>query len=529
MKLSDDLEKLLVSFQELMDESNDLVRENTKNKTLVKEKEAELVEQSSKCEQLEKDLRQQQELLEIVHKQLVLIPELKSEIEKQNTAMAQLESRLEHKDQDIAKLKQKHLNDLNFLRMEIEDDRLKSREAENRRIMDLEEFYKEAQVAEVASLMKKVEREKQSLTEVLNKKEEELRNISTEHEEELEKLKVQLAAAKNKENSSSPSAFGSEFYRKKILAMQEHYENQIQELIDSRDLPVNLASEQQVPPPKSSPKTHGVLASKPTVPSSPTPSWFGPSPEMDEFDQMAADVDNFFKAAPTSKSKPTSTSKNQEPRQPALKKKKVTFRLSSSQNAKVTQKENGNVGHAVGSEEMEIAEASSSFFSTPTNRNKRRDPTTTGFQFLPSSTPKSGRTPLNENFWNSIITEESSPSSPFFSDVSVSRVSPKKTSTVTSAFSQFQEPMASSFSRSIPSHSTVNNNSSFVNSKPQTKFKFSNINRSQSGNAGDFGSFRMTNTNSSSGGGSGDASADPKDNRGMKRKLFREKFGPQEM
>merc|ERR1719443_2897285 len=139
MKLSDDLEKLLCSFQELMDESNDLERENAKNKTLVKEKEAELLEQSSKCEQLEKDLRQQQELLEIVHKQLVLIPELKSEIEKQNTAMAQLESRLELKDQDISKLKQKHLNDLNFLRMEIEDERLKSREAENRRIMDLEE------------------------------------------------------------------------------------------------------------------------------------------------------------------------------------------------------------------------------------------------------------------------------------------------------------------------------------------------------------------------------------------------------
>ena len=453
MNLSEDLEKLLCSFQELMDESNDLERENTKNKTLLKEKEAELVEQTSKCEQIEKDLRQQQELLEIVHKQLVLIPELKSEMEKQNTAMARVESRLEHKDQEITKMKQKHLNDLNFLRMEIEEERLKSREAENRRIMDLEEFYKEAQVAEVASLMKTVEREKKSLSELLNTKEEEFRNISTEHEEELEKLKVQLAAAKNKENSSSPSAFGSEFYRKKILAMQEHYENQIQELIDSK----------QASSPKSAPKSHGVLTSTPMVHSKPAPI-FSPSPDIDEFDQMAVDSDKFFKAAPISK--PTSASKNKEPRQPTLKKKKVTFRLSSSQNTKVTQKENGNDDHAV-----------SSFFSTPTKRNKRRDPSTTGFQFLPSSTPKSGRThggPLNANFWNS-ITEDSSP----FADVSFSRVSPKKTSTVTSAFSQFQAPTASSFSRSNPSPSTVNNNSSFVNSKPQSKFKFSNINRSQ--------------------------------------------------
>ena len=42
--------------------------------------------------------------------------------------------------------------------------------------------------AEVASLVKKVDRVKHSLTELRNRKEEELRNISTEHEEELEKL-----------------------------------------------------------------------------------------------------------------------------------------------------------------------------------------------------------------------------------------------------------------------------------------------------------------------------------------------------
>ena len=44
-----------------------------------------------------------------------------------------------------------------------------------------------------------------------------------------------------------------------------------------------------------------------------------------------------------------------------------------------------------------------------------------------------------------------------------------------------------------------------------------------------YGSFRVADTNSASGGGSGDASADPQDNKGMKRKLSREKFGPQEL
>ena len=70
MKLSDDLEKLLCSFQDLMEESSVLVTENEKNKTLLKEKFAELAEQSAKCEQLEKNQKLQHELLELVHQQL---------------------------------------------------------------------------------------------------------------------------------------------------------------------------------------------------------------------------------------------------------------------------------------------------------------------------------------------------------------------------------------------------------------------------------------------------------------------------
>ena len=80
--------------------------------------------------------------------------------------------------------------------------------------------------------MKKVDRVKHSLTELRNRKEEELRNISTEHEEELEKLKVQLAAVKNKEKSLFLSAFSSEFYRKKILAIQEYYASQTDSVVD---------------------------------------------------------------------------------------------------------------------------------------------------------------------------------------------------------------------------------------------------------------------------------------------------------
>ena len=477
MKLSDDLEKLLCSFQDLMEESSVLVTENEKNKTLLKEKFAELAEQSAKCEQLEKNQKLQHELLELVHQQLSLIPELKSDIEKLNADISKLESRLEDKEQEMAKLKQKHLNDLNFLRLEIEQERLKSREAENKRVMDLEEFYKQAQVAEVSSLTKRIEREKQSLAELLNRKDEELRNITTGHEEELEKLRIQLVAAKNKENSSSPSAFGSEFYRKKILAMQEHYENQIQELADFK-LPAP-SSEKKDSPLKSALKTHGGPTSNPVMPSSP----MNIPDNVDEFDLMAAGSSSslkhkVFKAPSTSE--PTLAAS--EPPRSASKKKRVTFRLSSSQKDKDKVNQRDNAGSNA---EIPIPEQSSHSSSTPTNRNKRRD-TMAGFQFQfpPASTPKASTSrtpgsggPLNEDFWNS-ITEESTP----FVDVSFSRVSPKKTSTVTSAFSQHhsQSPVASSFFRSIPSHSSRNNKSSFVDSKPlKSKFKFPNISQPQ--------------------------------------------------
>ena len=454
MKLSDDLEKLLLSFQDLMAESKELVTENEKNKALVKEKKAELTEKAAKCEQLERNLKQQQELLELYSQQLKLIPELKSDNEKLNTDICQLESRLEHKEQEMAKLKQKHLDDLNFLRLEIEEERVKSREAENKRLMELEEFYKQAQVAEVSSLTKRIEREKQSLIELLERKEEQLRNIATEHQEELEKLRIQLVAAKTKENSSSPSAFSSEFYRKKILAMQEHYENQIQELVDSK-LP-EKSSKQQVSPPKSPLKTH----STPLIPS--TPMTVPISDDLDEFDQMAERSgdslkDKVFKA-PTASELP-----------PANKKKRVTFRLSSSQNDRENLREN------VGSTAAEIPEQSYHSFSTPTNRNKRKG-TQAGFPY-PVPTLKSSKSripapggPLNEDFWSSLNKE-----SPPFMDVSFSRVSPKKTSIVTSAFSQFHPPSQVAQSFSIPS----SNNSSFIKGKPQNKFKFSNISRPQ--------------------------------------------------
>ena len=46
----------------------------------------------------------------------------------------------------MARLQKKHHDDLIFLKQEIEEERVKGREAENKRILDLEEFFKQAQV-----------------------------------------------------------------------------------------------------------------------------------------------------------------------------------------------------------------------------------------------------------------------------------------------------------------------------------------------------------------------------------------------
>ena len=65
--------------------------------------------------------------------------------------------------------------------------------------------------------------------EQLKTAEEELKRVKAEQEGELEMMRVQIVSAKGKANQAVPNS--SEIYRKKMMAMQEHYENQIQELI----------------------------------------------------------------------------------------------------------------------------------------------------------------------------------------------------------------------------------------------------------------------------------------------------------
>ena len=245
VKLDEDLEDVIVHFHKIMKEGEFILEENTKLKIENERKDKQLVENRMQIEKLENDLRKKHELLTLVHNQLSVIPELKELNEKQRIENYKIEKKVQLKEEEIGKLKSKHIEDLNSLREFIEEEKAKSRLEENKRMTDLEEFFKEAQSTELSSLMRKAEREKEDLSDQLLKKDEEIARLKTEHEEEIEKLKVELVAAKSKE-TAAPTAIGSEFYRKKISALQSHYEKQIQDLEAS--LKSSGGSSNQSPP-----------------------------------------------------------------------------------------------------------------------------------------------------------------------------------------------------------------------------------------------------------------------------------------
>ena len=311
-------------------------------------------------------------------------------------------------------------------------------------------------MSETSSLMEKVEQEKQLMTELLNRKDEELKNIGAEHEGELEKLRVQLLAAKKSKDSNSPSSFGAEFYRKKILAMQKHYENQIHELMTS---------------------SHPAISPSKSVKSSPSTS--KDIPNVTKIDKMAAAAgarsslrDRFKSKTPAMSSETQNTAMNNAA-EPALKKKKVSFKLSSFQTAKLEKKEKN--------EEFEFKE---NFHTPTTSRNKRRGHFQTPSKVSSSSTTQSGSGaagkssggPLNEDFWTSISAEKDS--SPF-SDVFFSRVSPKKTQNLTQSSYSSHVTTPTPFHQALTQSSSGRNCSGPAKSKTPARFKFTDIPETQ--------------------------------------------------
>merc|ERR1719419_2113018 len=131
---------------------------------------------------------------------------------------------------------------------------------ESKRVQELEDFYKQAQSTEFSSLVKKMESEKKLLLDQLEDKNEVIKSLNADHRKEIEKLKVQLYAAKMTDVEASSNSLSAEFYRKKILSLQEHYEKQINEL-------AGTCNSIGIQPPSPTPKTPRKLIS--LIPKSP--------------------------------------------------------------------------------------------------------------------------------------------------------------------------------------------------------------------------------------------------------------------
>jgi len=229
MELAEDLKNLLAEFSAISLASQELVTENMRMKKMMEEKEQQLQESAAMTTRLEKDLQRKQNMLEMIHQQLSVIPELKMKVEELTSSVVMLEKMSMSKDQELTRLQQKHLGDLSSLKGEIEKERKDCREEEKKRMEEMEMFFKQAHETELTSMEKKCEREKQVVVDELRIMEDELRKVRAQHEEELEMLRVQIVSAKGKASQGPPS--NSEIYRKKMIAMQEHYEKQIQEIL----------------------------------------------------------------------------------------------------------------------------------------------------------------------------------------------------------------------------------------------------------------------------------------------------------
>jgi hypothetical protein len=157
----------------------------------------------------------------MAHREKVVLKQVE-EARRQQQELERLDAQL--------KQKKKHLRDMGILQERIEINRMQDMEVEKKRMEEMEEFFRQAHKAELSSLGQRAEREKQHLDEKINAGEEEREKMAVEHAEEVEMLKVQLAVASRASSQAQP--LFSEIYKKKMVAMKQHYERQLTALTE---------------------------------------------------------------------------------------------------------------------------------------------------------------------------------------------------------------------------------------------------------------------------------------------------------
>ena len=233
MATSSYLKQLIIDYTSIATHYRKVHEECHSLKDELKEKTASLEILEDRMCVLETDCELQNSIVETVAEQVSVIPEYRRKIAELTESIQDMEKILGEKNEEISRLNQKHIGDIGELHEKIEREKKQDREEEERRIEEMGELLKQEQEAEIVSLTKQAEREKRLVMEQLESVQEKILTIQVEHEEEMEAMKVHLAAA-NRTSSYNNSA-SAEIFKKKLSAMQQHYERQIQDLLDSQD------------------------------------------------------------------------------------------------------------------------------------------------------------------------------------------------------------------------------------------------------------------------------------------------------
>jgi len=232
LDLGEDLKNLLSDFASISKSCKRVCSENESIKMMLNEEKTNSKDAVARLEKLEREVQNKQNLVETLQRQLEIVPELKLKIVRLKEENESLGKELEFKDAENERLKRKHLTDFASLKDEIEAVKAESQDEEQKRLKELEEFFRHLHETELASIEKRFLREKQVIVEEMKCAQLENQTLKAEHEEELEKMKIQITSLKSKTNQSSVNNL--EVYKNKMLAMQEHYEQELQKLVGKK-------------------------------------------------------------------------------------------------------------------------------------------------------------------------------------------------------------------------------------------------------------------------------------------------------
>ena len=138
MELNAEVQELIASFTSISSQCNIVLHENEKLKKKINTLERLAAEVKEDNESLKKELYKKQEIVELMHQQLSVIPALKEVSDKNFREYGIVKDKLLSKEKEIDRLKQKHLEDIKSLKIDIEDDKKKRTFLESKRVQELE-------------------------------------------------------------------------------------------------------------------------------------------------------------------------------------------------------------------------------------------------------------------------------------------------------------------------------------------------------------------------------------------------------